>query len=436
MKTRKIGFVLILIMISVGQITAQENMQLSLKDAVKMALSNSDQSKILDLNITSAKNKLASVKAIQYPDIKLSGQYDYLTKANANFNLNLGESSSSAPPKVNDLLLGQLNISVPLFSGFKIKNSIKASSNNYTAATLQTENGKEQLSMQTIETYINLYKSEKAIQLVGENLKSAKQRVEDFSNMEENGLLAKNDLLKVKLQEASIELALSEAKKNAYMLNYQLVKFLKLPENTKILIDNLNFKNVIEMPKSDTLVSRADTKALEYQLMAAKNEVKVAKSSYYPSIGLSGGYAALELGNILTVYNAMNVGVGISYNFSNIFKNKSQVEMSKINADELNYQLDKLNDAVKIQVENAQQEYTLALSNLNVYEQSEIQAVENFRIVNDKFENGLADTRDLLEADVQQLQSKINKENAKATVLLAYYKLANAKGNLNSKLLN
>jgi outer membrane protein TolC len=351
-------------------------------------------------------------------------------------NLNLGENSSSAPPKVNDLLLGQLNISVPLFSGFKIKNSIKASSNNFTAATLQTENGKEQLSMQIIETYINLYKSEKAIRLVSENLKSAKQRVEDFTNMEENGLLAKNDLLKVKLQEASIELAFSKAKKNAYIINYQLVKFLKLPENTKISIDNLNFKNVMEMPKSDTLVSRADTKALEYHLMAAKNEVKVAKSSYYPSIGLSGGYTAFELGNILTVYNAMNIGVGISYNFSNIFKNKSQVEMAKITADELNYQLDKLNDAVKIQVENAQQEYTLAISNLNVYKQSEIQAIENYRIVNDKFANGLADTRDLLEADVQQLQSKINMENANAMVLLAYYKLANAKGNLNSKLLN
>jgi outer membrane protein TolC len=434
MKTKKIGIALILIMISAGQIIAQKNIQLSLKDAVKMALSNSDQSKILDLNITSAKNKLASVKAIQYPDVKLSGQYNYLT--NANVNLNLGENSSSAPPKVNDLLLGQLNISVPLFSGFKIKNSIKASSNNYTAATLQTENGKEQLSMQIIETYINLYKSEKAIRLVSENLKSAKQRVEDFTNMEENGLLAKNDLLKVKLQEASIELALSKAKKNAYIINYQLVKFLKLPENTKISIDNLNFKNVIEMSKSDTLVSRADTKALEYHLMAAKNEVKVAKSSYYPSIGLSGGYTAFELGNILTVYNAMNIGVGISYNFSNIFKNKSQVEIAKINADELNYQLDKLNDAVKIQVENAQQEYTLAISNSNVYKQSEIQAIENYRIVNDKFANGLADTRDLLEADVQQLQSKINMENANAMVLLAYYKLANAKGNLNSKLLN
>lgn len=435
MKTKKIRFVVILIILSFGQLTAQENMRLSLKDAVKMVLSNSDQSKILDLNITSAQNKLASVKANQYPDIKLSGQYDYLTNANADINFNLGESSST-PPKVNDLLLGQLNISVPVFSGFKIRNSIKAAVNNYNSADLQTENGKEQLSLKTIEAYINLYKSEKEIKLVSENLKSAKQRVIDFSNMEENGLLAKNDLLKVKLQEANIQLALSKAKKNAYMLNYQLVKFLKLPENTKISIDKLNFKNVIELPKSDTLVSRADTKALEYQLMAAKNKVKIAKSSYYPSIGLNGGYAALELGNAITVYNAMNVGIGISYNFSNIFKSKSQVEIAKINATELNYQLDKLKDVVKIQVENAQQDYTLALFNVNVYKQSEIQAIENYRIVNDKFNNGLADTRDLLEADVQQLQSKINKENAKASVLLAYYKLQNAKGNLISKLLN
>lgn len=434
MKIKKIVIIFLLV-ISNMRLMSQEVIPLSLKGAVKMALSNSDQSKLLDLNSTLANNKLATVKAAQYPDLKLSGRYDYLTNANVDSKINLGGSLSSYP-KINDLAFGQLTISIPIFSGFKIKNNIKALENNYTATAFESENGKEQLSMQIIENYINLYKSEKEIQLVAESLKNAKQRVLDFSNMEQNGLLAKNDLLKVKLQEASIALTLSEANKNAYMLNFQLITLLKLPKNVKISVDNLNLQKIVDLPKSDTLVLRNDTKAIEYQLIAAKNTVKVAKSNYYPTIGLTGGYTAFELGNILTAYNAINIGVGITYNFSNVFKNKSQVEVAKNNADELNYQLNKLNDIVKIQIEDAEQNYSLALSNLSVYEQSEIQAVENYRIVNDKFNNGLADTRDLLEADVEQLQAKINEENAKASVLLAYYKLANAKGNLITKLLN
>ena len=48
-------------------------------------------------------------------------------------------------------------------------------------------------------------------------------------------------------------------------------------------------------------------------------------------------------------------------------------------------------------------------------------ANENYRIVKDKNENGLADTDDLLEADVQQLQAKINKVVGDADEQLAIY---------------
>ncbi len=34
--------------------------------------------------------------------------------------------------------------------------------------------------------------------------------------------------------------------------------------------------------------------------------------------------------------------------------------------------------------------------------------MENYRIVKNKYDNGLSDTNDLLEADLEQLQSKID----------------------------
>jgi outer membrane protein TolC len=41
------------------------------------------------------------------------------------------------------------------------------------------------------------------------------------------------------------------------------------------------------------------------------------------------------------------------------------------------------------------------------------QASENYRIIKDKYDNGLSDTNDLLEADVEQLGSNINKTLAR-----------------------
>jgi outer membrane protein TolC len=51
------------------------------------------------------------------------------------------------------------------------------------------------------------------------------------------------------------------------------------------------------------------------------------------------------------------------------------------------------------------------------------QASENYRIIKDKYDNGLSDTNDLLEADVEQLGSNINKTLARANVIQKYYEL-------------
>jgi outer membrane protein TolC len=59
------------------------------------------------------------------------------------------------------------------------------------------------------------------------------------------------------------------------------------------------------------------------------------------------------------------------------------------------------------------------------------QASENYRIIKDKYDNGLSDTNDLLEADVEQLGSNINKTLARANVIQKYYELLSVSGQLN-----
>jgi len=71
------------------------------------------------------------------------------------------------------------------------------------------------------------------IVLTEDNLKSAHQRVVDFQALEDNGLLAHNDLLKAQLQESNIELSLETAKKNNSVLNFQLVTFCNYQKELK-----------------------------------------------------------------------------------------------------------------------------------------------------------------------------------------------------------
>ncbi len=425
----------VLLFLCVSHISwAQEPDPLPLIEAVIQALENSDASKISEDKVRTAENELKVTQNLRYPDVSVSGQYQYLGNADANLKLDVGNNGGQkdgAPtenPKIHQLLLGQANVSLPIFSGFKLKNAVAASDNAYNAATFTAKNDRAQIALQTITDYIALYKADHALALIRENLKSAQQRVKDFTAMEENGLLARNDLLKAKIQESNIQVSLKEAQKNKDILNYRLAVTLKLPENSEIATVEGDWAAAPTLITDS--VNRNDLEALRFQEKAAQNQIKMAKAKYYPSLSLMGGYIALDVQNALTITNAMNLGVGVSYNLADIFKAKSDVKVAESRAMELQHTLDRASDQVKVQIENARQEYHLALDKYDVYLGSEEQAQENYRIVKDKYDNGLVDTNDLLEADVDRLQAQINTAYAKADIGQKYYELLTAKGHL------
>ncbi|MFI2743860.1 TolC family protein [Zhouia sp. PK063] len=428
-----------LILLGFTAATAQEKKPLTLKEAVQLALTKSDEAKISLDKVNTAEGEVNVAKNNQYPNLSLNGQYQRLTTPNlsgplfssgsSDDNGDESSDSGSSTPDVNQVLFGQASASLPLFAGFKLHNLVKASENQFQAAKLTSLNDKEQIALQTIKDYVNLYKATKTVGLVKENLKSAQQRVKDFTAMEQNGLLARNDLLKAQLQESNTEVTLEEAKKNEAILSYKLATMLKLPEGTVIDATSTDFSVAPTLVK-DTAVTRNDLEALNYQYKAAESNIKVAESKLYPSVSLLGGYVALDVKNALTVTNAMNFGVGVSYDLAGIFKSKSDVKVAKSKAQELQHTIDKVTDQIKVQIENANREYQLALKKFEVYTISQEQAVENYRIVKDKYDNGLVDTNDLLEADVQQLQAKINLAYAQADISEKYYELLTAKGTL------
>ncbi len=419
---------------------AQEKTTLSLNEAVNIALSKSDESKLADSKVNTKSFELQSTKMNQYPDFKISGQYYRLT--NADVNLKSTQEASSTPgntpantsPKVNQLILGQANLGIPLFSGFKIKNSILLSENTYKAEVSNAAFTKENVALRVIEYYASLYKAQKSVELLEENLVSSNQQVKDFTAMEENGLLARNDLLKAQLQSSQIELSLAEAKKNVKLLNYNLITLLKLDPNTQITVSpenvDANLFNFQTASESEAISNRKDLEALHFQQKAIEAGIKVAKSDYYPSVNLVAGYTTLDLQNVVRVENAMNFGVGLSYNLSSIFKNGKQVKAAKSRFEESKFQEAALTDQIKNQIVEAQENYDLAIKQDQLYKESVLQTTENYRIVKDKYDNGLVDTNDLLDANVQDLTAKINQAYAKANVVLKYYELLNATGQL------
>ena len=66
-----------------------------------------------------------------------------------------------------------------------------------------------------------------------------------------------------------------------------------------------------------------------------------------------------------------------------------------------------------------------------MYAKAVEQSDENYRITKNKYDNSLVTTTDLLDADVAQVQSRIDYEAAKADAVVAFKRLEQTAGVIN-----
>jgi outer membrane protein TolC len=420
--------------IGISSIEAQEKTSLTLDEAVKMAWEKSNEVTLANTKVNTKKYESQEVRNNQYPDLKISGQYQRLTKASIDMH-NSGDTASSDPmPSPNQAMLGMANLSLPIFAGFKIQNSIKASDNLYEAESAYAAKTKEDVTLRVITYYSALYKAQKTLDLLNENQKQAKQRVTDFTELEKNGIIPRNDLLKAQLLVSKTQLSIDEANNNINNINFYLTTLLKLEPSVKLEVNETDFFNLktSNAPTSDVLAleNRKDLEAIRFQQKASEANIKIAKSGYYPSLSLLGGYTALDLKDFITVKYAMNFGVGLSYDLSGILKNSANVKAAESRALEVKNSEAVMTDRIKVEVQKSIEDYDLAINQSVVYDEALLQAAENYRLVKDKFDNGLSDTNDLVEADVEHLNAKINTALSKATIIQKYYELLSVSGQL------
>jgi len=420
---------------------AQATRNLSVDEAVQMAVKNSKQLKLDKAKVDEAIAAYKDAWNNHLPDIKVSGSYLRLNNPNVDLKANVGgggsdtSKSSGSGIKVNQAAYGMATASIPLFSGFRIKYGAEAAKYLEQAAKLDAQDDLEGIVMNTLDAYSNMFKAKKSVDLVEDNLKQQKQRVEDFTNMEQNGLLARNDLLKAQLQQSNIELSLLDAQ-NQLKLTYVAMDILiGLPEETELVLDTTT---TLETPDAGAITqweqaamqNRKDLQSLSVKQQAAVSTVKSVKGEYYPGIALTAGYIAADIPNLLTVTNAFDIGIGLQYNIGALWKTGAKVAEANARLQQLHASQDMLSDEVRLQINQKYRDYILNLQKKEVYAKAVEQANENYRITRNKYDNSLVTTTDLLEADVAQLQAKLSYLLSKIDAVIAYKKLQQTAGTL------
>jgi outer membrane protein len=437
---------LVFMLLAGTAVNAQEKRNLSLDEAITLGLQNSKEIKLNAAKVAEANGALREARERRLPDLTASGSYLRLNQPNVDMKVKLGGqsggsaeggsgSSSAQSLKVSSVTYGMASLSIPVFSGFRIQHGIDAAKYLQKAATLDAEKDRDEVIANTIAAYSNLYKAKAALDIVKENLNQSQHRVADLSNLEKNGLLARNDLLKAELQQSNIELALVDAENNWKLTYINMNLMLGLPEETELVPDANAFTVTtdtrnFEAWEAQALQNRKDMEAMNYRVKAASSGVKAAKGEYYPSVALTGAYVAADIPGLLTLTNVVNGGVGVRYSPSSLWKTGSKVAQSKAQLQQAEISREMLNDGIRLQVAQAYQTYLSATKKIDVYNKAVEQANENYRIVKNKYDNSLTTTTELLDADVAQLQAQLNYAFAKADAVVAYKRLQAAAGTL------
>jgi outer membrane protein len=417
-------------------ISAQDKKILSLQEAIELSLKNSKQLKGSQAKLDEASAAVDEAKEKKLPSAALNGSYMRILNADfkmENKNNSSGGGGTAEPTKINQAIYGMLNVSLPVYSGGRIQYGIESARFLEQAAKLDAENDKNDIIQNTIEAFANLFKANTAVMLVKENLLQSQARAKDFSRLEQNGLLARNDLLKAELQSSNIELSLLDAQNNRDIANLNMNLMLGLPDNTQLVPDTNNIER-----KDDARVlgdfiklaqeNRKDIAAIDFRKKAAETSIKSIRTDYYPNVSFTGGYIAADVPKVFSVTNAVNIGVGVTYNISSIWKTKSKIRQAEARVKQIEATEAMLDDDIRMQVNKSYLSLLSYRKKIEVYAKAVEQAKENYRIVKNKFDNGLATTSDLLEADVAQLQATLSYTLARADAFVAYHKLLQTAG--------
>lgn len=331
-----------------------------------------------------------------------------------------------------------IDIVQPLYEGGRIRGSIRRAEIEERIARLGTEADCAEVKLELLRQYMNLFGLWKECDVLHRNIEESERRLKDIRQMKTEGLITNNDVLRSEMRLTDDRLSLREAIDNARIASQQLDIWMGIDEGTIILPDTTLLHLAVEPTPYEAYVDAAcendpSLRVLRAQTDLARNEVRLARATYYPTVSLYAGNAlARPIARTLQdLYNNnWNIGLSISYPLSALYRNRHKVreqqryvELGR-NAEEQRLQ------QVRMTVRTAFLRHEEAIERVRALELSVRQAEENYRIMQNRYFEQLAILTDLLDADRLRLESQLRLTTARTEVIYTYYELQKVCGRL------
>jgi outer membrane protein len=302
--------------------------------------------------------------------------------ANASEGLGFGQSPSYTGVYVSDNSSSAsvgLNVSMPLFQGLNIYNNTKADQKNLQATEQDLEAAKRDLSLAIMAYYMDVIYCKELKGVAERQLELSENQHQRTQELFEVGKVPESNVYESAAQVASDRASLTEAENNLMLRLLDLTQAMEIDniEDFDVVApDRFMTEDELPLVSAQTTIQHAlnhqpEMLSAQYKLEQAQYELKAAKSAWYPSLSLYGGYSNgyyhyftdgstnVPFSQQIKTNGRTQVGVSLNIPIFNGMQTKYRVKMTELGID--NQQLNIENTCKKLKKE-IQQAYYNALA--------------------------------------------------------------------------
>ncbi|WP_108823285.1 TolC family protein [Dysgonomonas sp. Marseille-P4361] len=421
---------IILFAIAVGSTCMQAQERWSLRQCVDYAIENNIDLKQQSLNVQNAEIELSTNKNSRLPDLNANANQSFNFGQSLDYKTNTYTSNNASGTNFS------ISSSIPIFTGFRIPNQIKASEFNLLAATEGLNKAKENLELQVVSLFLDILFKKEILKAYQEQATLSAQQVERTEALVNADKVAKSQLFDMKAQQARDDLNVTMAENDLALSLLNLSQALNLPKSDSfdieepVISEDVIGANMSSLLPPDhvyqvALGIKPHIKEAEYNLESSKKNLKVAQSEYWPTVGLGLSYSNgfnhiyndevvnASVSDQLKNNSRKAIGISLSIPIFNRFRVRNQVRAAKLNIENQTLALDNIRLALYKEIQQAYQSATSAQAKFISTEKSLEAADEAFKYARERYEVGKSTVFEYNEAQTKLLTSKSDQIQAK-----------------------
>lgn len=326
-----------------------------------------------------------------------------------------------------------------IYAGGVVNTSIEAARANAEIKKLETEEARQNIRFAITGYYLELLKLKNQRPILEKNIEQTQKLIEQMKGKNTEGLALKNNVTRYELQLQGLQLALLKLDNSVKITNNELVKLLQLPKGTKLDVKTESTEAKSSLSSANWMVSAQESsstlKKSSLSIEQALRGQKMVQSSRMPQIyAFAGNYfngpVMIEIPVLNNNFNYWNVGVGVQYSLSSLYKNPAKERQAKLSVSSAQEGDLLVKEQLNNEIEAAQIRYEESLQVYETHVKGVELAAQNYAVIRNRFVNDMALTTEMLDAENTKLDAELQAANSQINILFQYYQLKKLTGTL------